>query len=367
MRKPLASSIALTLGLFVLASATSQAGRPFYGPTGKEVSPVQPPAELPLGSFTVGGAFSESLSAVHTDSMTALWRPGNAVVFYNGRNSYDDNGQYIYSPGLVFRYLVPDHDVIIGFNAYYDFIDSQYDNQFGNVGLGAEVLTKWVDWRFNYYLPTTDDIFMGSSDKRSTSTSVTGPVTVGNVTTTTTTTTTRARHYKTFEADLEGLNTEIGFLIPGLDRYIETRIFAGYYHYNNPFGQDFDGFKARLEAHLLPGVIADVAYWDDKYLNGGHWIAGARVSVPCDVFNIFRGRNPFEGAGEAFRPRQREFRERMSDMVIRSHEVKTVKSGPILTSDKSTSKTTTSTTVTEPPPVQQPPQIPETPPQQPPS
>jgi Inverse autotransporter, beta-domain len=351
MRKPLASSIALTLGLFALATpATNQAGQPFYGPTGKEAkATMTPPVELPLGSVTVGGLFSESLNTVYLDTMTALWRPGNAVLFYNGRNTYDDNSQYVWSPGLVLRYLVPDHDVILGINGYYDFINSQYENQFGNVGLGAEILTKWVDARFNYYLPTTDDIFMGNRTHRSSSTS-TGTVTTGNTTTTTTTTTTRTQQFQTWEADLEGFNAEIGFLIPGLERYIETRIFGGYYQYNNPFGSDFEGFKARLEAHLLPGVIADVAYWDDAYLNGGHWVAGARVHVPFDIFNLARGRNPFEGAGEAFRPRQREFRERLSDSVIRSHEVKTVK-GEIKVSDKITKKTSTSSTTTAPPPV----------------
>ena len=308
-----------------------------------------------LGLF-VGGEFSEHLQSVYLDSLTPFWRPGNAVVFLNTRNKYNDSHQYESSYGLGARYLVPNYDVIFGVNAYYDSIDSQFDNQFHSFGFGAEVLTHWIDARFNYYLPASDDILVDTQVRHSSKTSVSGPTQVGNQLITTTTTTGRTRTFRTFESELEGLNGEIGFLIPGLDRYMETRVFGGYYHYNNPFGHDYNGFKARLEAHFLPGVIGDVEWWDDAYLNGGHWTAGLRASVPFDFFNLFSGRNPFEGAGEAFRPRQREFRERMSDMVIRSHRVKTVKSNPVVESTSSTSSTHTDT-VNVPPPSTPPPPI----------
>ncbi len=351
MRKPLVSSIALTLGLAALVvPGFIHAGQPLYGPTGKESKDViVPPVEVPLGAITLGGQFAEHLNSVYLDSLTPLWRPGNAVLFYNGRNSYDDNQQYVWSPGLALRYLVPDHDVIIGVNGYYDLIDSQYENQFANFGFGAEILTKWVDARFNYYLPTAEDVFLGNEYRRRSSSTTTGAVQNGNLIQTTTTTTTRTQRFRTYEAVLEGWNAEIGFLIPGLDRYLETRIFAGYYHYDNPFGADFEGWKARLEAHLLPGLIAEVQYYDDAYLQGGHWIGGISAHVPCDLFNLLHGRNPFEGAGEAFRPRQREFKERMSDMVIRSHRVKTVKSAPIEVSDETSQTTQTNTIGIVPP------------------
>lgn len=315
-------------------------------PKDKMVAPV----EFPLGSMTLGGQFSEGLQSVFLDSLTPLWQPGHAVLFYNGRNSYNDSQQYVYSPGLVARYLVPGYDVILGVNAYYDFIDSQYGNQFGSFGFGAEILTHWVDARFNYYLPATDDIYLGTSRVTSTSRTVSGPVQNGNLIQTTTTTRTRTQQFNTYEAELEGWNGEIGFLIPGLDRYLETRVFGGYYQYDNPFGANYEGFKARLEAHLLPGLIAEVQWYNDAYLNGGHWIGGVRAQVPFDFFNLFHGRNPFEGAGQTFTPRQREFRERLSDMVIRSHRVKTVKSRPIRMSDRTVTKRQTTTIGIVPPP-----------------
>jgi len=357
MRTSLATSIALTLGFMALAiPGSTQAGQPLYGPTGPEgkgkaVSPLDP---VP-GALTLGGEFSSRLQSIYLDSITPFWRPGNATIFLNTRNNYNDSHQYESSYGLGVRYLVPDRDIIIGANAFYDATDSQFDNQFHSAGFGAEILTRWVDARFNYYLPASDDILAGTTRRRSSSTTVTGPVQNGNVLQTTTTTRSRSQTFRTFEANLEGWNAELGFLIPGLDRYMETRVFGGYYHYNNPFASDYEGFKARLEAHFLPGVVGNVEWWNDSYLNGGHWTADVRVSVPFSFFNLAKGRNPFEGASESFRPRQREFRERLSDMVIRSHRVKTVKSGNIETSDKTSTSTQTDTVGTVPPPAPAPP------------
>ena len=351
MRKPLASSIALTLGFIALLTpGSNQAGQPLYGPTGKESKDKLVAPEDPVpGAITVGGEFSQHLQGVYLDSLTPFWRPGNAVVFLNTRNTYNDSHQYESSYGLGMRYLVPDRDIIVGVNAFYDSIDSQFDNQFHSFGFGAEILTHWVDARFNYYLPDSDDILSGTHRTQASGATFSPPVRAGNLITQNVSTRTQSRVFRTYEAELEGWNAELGFLIPGLDRYMETRVFGGYYHYNNPFASDYEGFKARLEAHFLPGVIGDVEWWNDAYLNGGHWTADVRVSVPFSFFNLFSGRNPFEGAGDAFRPRQREFRERLSDMVVRSHRVKTVKSGLIEESENTSTKTRTDVIGTVPP------------------
>ncbi len=331
MHKPLATSIALTIGCIALAlPGSTQAGQPLYGPTGQEAKSNVSPLDPVPGAMTLGGEFSSHLQGIYLDSITPFWRPGDATVFLNTRSTYNDSHQYESSYGLGVRYLVPNYDVIIGGNVFYDALDSQFDNQFRSVGFGAEILTRWVDARFNYYLPASDDILAGNHTRKRTSSSTNAEGV--------TTTRTRVQKFRTFEASLEGWNAEIGFLIPGLDRYMETRVFGGYYHYNHPFASDYEGFKARLEAHFLPGVIGNVEWWNDSYLNGGHWTTDVRVSVPFSFFNLFSGRNPFEGASESFRPRQREFRERVSDMVIRSHRVKTVKSGAIETSDRTSTK-----------------------------
>jgi hypothetical protein len=144
--------------------------------------------------------------------------------------------------------------------------------------------------------------------------------------------TSRRQEFFRFESPLEGLDTELGFLVPGLNRYAEIRVLGGYHHYLNPYGRDFDGFNARLEARVRRGITAKVAYSDDKVLNGGRWSAGVRVSLPFNLGTLFAGRNPFEGASETFGPPSGDFADRMSELVIRSHCIKTTTSGLVTTS-----------------------------------
>jgi hypothetical protein len=208
-------------------------------------------------------------------------------------------------------------------NAYYDSIDSENGRQYDEFGFGAEVLTHWVDARFNYYLPDQhrERVFNAHNHDDDTSReSFNG----GTLTTETTTNQDLSR----FEQPLEGLNAEIGFLIPGLENW-EVRAFAGYYHYLNPFGTDYDGVKARLEAHITHGIIAGVEYWDDAKLMGGHWTGEVSATLPFTIGNLFRGKNPFEGAEDCFKTGPRDFCTRMSDVVVRSHRIKTTTSGLI--------------------------------------
>lgn len=327
------------LAASLLAATSGFAGHQISdGKDGKEVkNVVEAPVrtwfpDFPPGYITAGVQFSEHLSGAYIDSVTGLWSPKerDAFLFLDSRYHYEDNGQFISSTGLGFRQMVPGREIIIGANAFWDRNHSEHDNDFDQLGLGFEVLTKWVDARFNYYLPDNDHYEVDRFRHQGRDSQFDG----GNLV--------RQKHslyYKTYEAALEGLNAEVGFLVPGLDKYAEVRIFGGYYHYQNPFGSDFDGFKARLEARVLPGVIVDVEYWDDTALMGGHWTAGARVSVPFSLYNLINGRNPFEGIGEQFTPRSREFKERLGEMVIRSHRIQTTTSGPQLVGTRTDTKT----------------------------
>ena len=144
--------------------------------------------------------------------------------------------------------------MIFGLNGFYDYIESMEGNHFDQAGLGAEVLTHYVDARFNYYLPDNSSYIVDTRTHTSShSSSRLG--TANGFFTRETTTTTSFTEQQRVEVGLEGFYTEAGVLVPGLDKYFEMRLFAGYYHYNNPFGRDFRGFEARAEARLLPGVI----------------------------------------------------------------------------------------------------------------
>ncbi|HYR58128.1 MAG TPA: hypothetical protein VEO95_05845, partial [Chthoniobacteraceae bacterium] len=231
--------------------------------------------------------------------------------------------------------------IIAGVNAFWDSLHSARGNDFAQLGLGAEVLTHWVDARFNYYDPDGDRFEIGRRTEKQTTRSIGPDFISGAFIDHDVTDHTRRSSFRRFEAALEGYNAEMGFLVPGLDRYAEVRLFGGYYHYNNPFGSDFEGFKARLEARLLPGVIADVEYWNSAALMGGHWTGELRVSVPFSIVNLVTGRNPFAGITDSFVPRRREFRERLGDMIERSPRIQTTSSGDIPAGESSSTNVTT--------------------------
>jgi hypothetical protein len=308
--------------------------------------------EDPGGQVTLGGLFSEGGTGAFLDSVTGLWAPRerDAFLFLDSRYHWEDNSQFISSVGLGFRKQLPGRDVILGVNAFWDSLHGAEGSDFSQLGLGAELLTRWVDARFNYYSPEDDQVEIRSRHERRSESSLGPEFTSGAFIARDLRESTRRQSFSRYEAALEGYNGELGVLIPGLDRYAEVRVFGGYYHYHNPFGSDFQGFKGRLEARVLPGVIADVEYWEDAALMGGHWTAGVRVSVPFSIVNLVTGHNPFAGIEENFTPRRREFKERLTDMIIRSHRIQTTSSGEIPTGDETTTSVTTIPVRSVPPP-----------------
>ncbi len=309
--------------------------------TGLKAGSPAPPAvrtflpARPAGGLTLGTQFSEHLSGVYLDSITGLWAPvkGDAFLFLNGRYHWEDDGQFISSTGLGFRKLFPEQKIIIGANVFLDSIHSEQENDFSQFGFGVEVLTEWVDGRFNYYRPEDDRYEVSRTSRRNSRTAQDANAI---------TRTTERLEFQSFESGLEGYNAEVGVKIPWLDRYAETRVYLGYYQYENPFGDDFEGFKARLEARVLRGVTANVEYWEDAALMGGHWTAGVAVSVPFSLYNLFTGKNPMEGASDSFKPMPRRFEDRMGDIVERSHRIQTTTSSALLVG-KSVTTTVTST------------------------
>lgn len=265
-----------------------------------------PDNSLPAGTITAGGKFANHLESAWLDALIPFAKVGDLTLFADLRGTWDDNSQLLFSTGLGARYLVPGHDIIIGGNVFYDFIDSQHGNHFDQLGLGAEILTKWIDARFNYYLPDS-----GIHPVR------------GNP------------GFFQLESGITGWNTEAGFLIPGLDKYLEARLFAGYYQYHSRVGVGFEGWKARAEIRWTPAITTDIEWWEhdtsgSNKLNGGNWVAGVRVSLPFEIGNLIQGGNPFAGAGDALKfVKKREFKERLGETVWRSHRVQTAVTNPV--------------------------------------
>lgn len=314
----------IVVALASLVSPLVCSGGMAAGDAAKELTSfIEEPIDRPLlppGTLTVGARFSEDLTDGYADLIVPFWAPGNSLFFLNPKLGINDESQDQYSIGLGWRHLFPEQEVIIGANAFYDYLNSRRDFEYHQAGFGAELLTRWVDARFNYYLPDNDrnvftshrDMdFTGYGDSWAQEFSIYQDLHY------------ESRLLQRREAALEGFYAEAGFLTPWIDQWLELRWFGGYYHYDNHIGRDIDGWKARVEARVLPAVLLDVEYYEDDELMGGHWTGGVRVSVPFEIGNIFEGRNPFEGICDAFRPRKREFAERMTEMVVRSPRIRT--------------------------------------------
>jgi hypothetical protein len=337
-QRPIAIAVAATLGL--QTAPTAPAGTPAAG---KMITPM---TEVDTyGQLTFGAKFSEHLQSGYVDVLSGLWHTDNGALFLNVRGTFGDNSQQQLSVGLGYRHLIEDPGIIIGANIYYDYIDSEFGNSINQLGVGAEILTKWVDARFNYYIPDNDrhlvSTFTTSNRSRSASPQFVNDGLFQQALRRSNNTTT----FGIFEEGLEGWNAEAGVLIPWVEQYFELRVFAGGYSYNDPAGGDIGGFKARAEARVTEGVTLDLEYWEDEQLVGGNWVGGVRVSLPFDIGNLFAGKNPFEGAGEVFRPRtKRHLRDRLDEMVIRSHRIQTGLSGPQPMGSTTTTETEVITT-----------------------
>jgi len=100
-------------------------------------------------------------------------------------------------------------------------------------------------------------------------------------------------------------------------------LFLGYYDFFSPWLERIDGYRLRAEIHPLPAAILDVEVFEDDRLNDTGYFVGARFSVPFDVREIRHGRNPFAGARDGFRRGKREFKDRMTEMIMRDYRIQT--------------------------------------------
>lgn len=329
------------------------------------VEEVSEPSPYTYGELTVGAHIGDGEFEAFGDALIPLWytRVGG-ILFLNPRGSATDGDQEELNIGIGYRQLLEDHDIILGANVYYDSRWSEYDNQWNQLGVGVEFLSRWVDARANYYLPEDDkekikDWTVATTNTSSSSSTSTetdfGPVyPVGNELRQDITINTRKRttiyrtitsyFYEQYESALEGFDAEIGVLLPGIEDIAETRLFIGYQSFDNPFGDRLEGVKGRVEVRTAPNLTLDAEFFENKDLNGTDYYIGARLHVPLDLQNLANGRNPFEGSKEEFEARHESgnFAARMTEMVMRDVKVRTQVSDAIEIESKRTSTTTTS-------------------------
>lgn len=229
----------------------------------------------------------------------------NDVVFMDLKTVFGNHGDSEQNAGVGYRHLNADETGIWGVNGFYDTRYSVNNNYIHQFGFGFEYLTPSVDFRANVYLPTTDMQLISQSDSYSFGST--------NVVRTT---------HQTFEEPLDGLDGEIGVLIPGISEVVETRVFAGAYYYASDLSKDIPGWRARVEASPSPFLTLEFSVKDDRTIDTEYY-GGGYVTLPFDIGNLFQGKNPFQGAGDYLKWGRgtRPMKARMTDRIVRDIDI----------------------------------------------
>ncbi len=313
--------------------------------------PSQPWAEpLSAGRINLGAHFGDQQAESFGDVLAPVLATQDSLVFVNPRGSWNDDDGQEFNFGAGYRRLFPDRGFIVGGTLFYDLRNTSLDNTCNQLGFGMEFLSQWIDLRVNAYLPldgkqTTDRFVTGSGRAQEHNSYWYAPTGRGNDITqygydvTTTYDVKTLQHYQITEQAMEGVDGEIGSLIPlpVVKDYADIKVFVGYYEYNAHYGNDISGIKGRLEIKPVPALCLDVAWFEDKALIGSRYSAGVRVSVPFDLANLSRGKNPFSGAWDGFKSGggRASVASRMTEMVMRDLHIRTDFSEPVeLVSDR---------------------------------
>jgi hypothetical protein len=222
-----------------------------------------------------------------------------SVSNYSGDSANEGN------IGFVYRDLLYNDKLMLGFNAFFDTRRTILDNRFNQVGLGVEAFSHWFDFRANYYHPLTDaarepkfDLFYPGGPSGTL-------VTLG------------------FEEPLQGWDAEVGALLPVLSNYLETKVIAGLYSFYPSYHDRIYGNEVRVELRLNDFITLTAEFYDDNISSSTY--LGGYLTIPIPFYDnasdIF---NPDYSFGKGVR----DFKARMLDKTERDRHIRTL-AGPI--------------------------------------
>jgi len=242
----------------------------------------------------------------YIDYFAPIKQDKGSLTFINYKSVFGDKGDKEYNIGIGYRQLLSGEDAIYGGNFFYDARYSPNNVYHHQLGFGLEALIEDFDFRTNFYFPVSDKELISETTKPVfTSTKVVNRTT------------------QTYEEPLRGFDYEMGYLLPVISDVIETRIYAGGYHYNSDLGDDVDGFRGRLEVSPSPMLTAQFELKYDDTIDTDYF-AGGYINLPFEIGELFRGKNPFKRWRQKLKigkKRAGNLRERMTDPVIRDIDI----------------------------------------------
>lgn len=287
------------------------------------ISPATVAADSGSWEGKVRPGFMTGNSDVGTDAyldiLLPLYGDEQQLFFFNPNFRFDDSDGNEQNIGFGYRRLSSCDHFIVGGNAYYDTMKSETGHRYEQWGFGAELLSRWVDLRANYYNVFGDDVNILGGSPGSGSYSFSGNSLISS-------------SGLDVEEALDGYDAEVSLLIPGVSDFMESRVAATYYSFDADYGKDPDGWRGRLEIRPVPAVNLSLEYRDDN-LRGTDTFFGGYLEIPFSMENLFSGKNPFAGAGDswAFGQGVRELEQRMTDKVVRDRHIVAVRTETLQT------------------------------------
>ena len=258
------------------------------------------------GSFfyTYEGSTQYDRLSSSFDSLLPLFylsEQGTYLFFAPKQTFHSKHGAKEFNYGLGIRQLCWE-SFILGFNVYYDKRQSPTHRYHYQRGYGFEILSDYLDMRFNFYDPISKPRRIGKSQGYKLGSS-------GLI-----------RWEKSlFEEALEGFDWEIGVPVPF--KQLNTKIFAGSSHYNPKLSKNFSFFNIRTETKVTDWLTLDFALKipdnhhtlndDDKiYFNYGF-----RVEIPLDFGSLFDLKHPVR------RKETNHLKKRLFERVVRDLDI----------------------------------------------
>jgi hypothetical protein len=210
----------------------------------------------------------------------------NNLLFGNARFIVTDEGRFAGNAGLGLRGLSDDGQWIGGVSVWYDTDESNNRSRYDQIGVGLELLSDCVEYRWNFYNPTSH-----GSDQIGTLFGA--PFYRGN----------RILFADRLltESALTSADFEIGVPVPGCSR---LKCFVGPYWYDSEVRSSEFGARGRIEAQVSDASTMQVAVSNDPLFGTSVTLAAAIEFGP--------NRNPLRAC------RTRSMDARMYDQVVRS-------------------------------------------------
>ena len=101
-------------------------------------------------NITFGTRLGEKNVEAFSDLLVPMVSSEKSILFFNPRFSLRDEGENEINAGVGLRRLL-NSSFAVGGNVYFDSRESAYNNRFNQLGIGAELLSDYVDLRANYY------------------------------------------------------------------------------------------------------------------------------------------------------------------------------------------------------------------------